>query len=114
MRVLTESVKADRDAVSTAYSSCLASAAKRFDDYKSDPKSIARAMMSACKAEFDELVDVHSRPPVGVCIGGAQVADYQLLGRDVMSGEKPGCALSDAQFDVLARHLKIPGPTLAV
>jgi hypothetical protein len=49
-----------------------------------------------------------------VCIGGAEVADYRLVGRDVMSGEKPGCALSDAQFDVLARHLKIPEPTLAV
>jgi hypothetical protein len=59
--VLTESVKAEREAVSTAYSSCLASAAKRFDDYKSDPASIARGIMSACKAEFDELVDVHSR-----------------------------------------------------
>jgi hypothetical protein len=58
---LTESVKAEREAASTAYSSCLASAAKRFDDYKSDPTSIAGAMMAACKAEFDELVDVHSR-----------------------------------------------------
>ena len=59
--VMTESVKAEREAVSTAYSSCLATAAKRFDDYKSDPTSIARAIMSACNAEFDELVDVHSR-----------------------------------------------------
>jgi hypothetical protein len=39
----------------------LARAAKRLDDYKSDPTPIARGMMSACKAEFDELVDVHSR-----------------------------------------------------
>jgi len=60
-QVLTESVKAEREAVSKAYSSCLARAIKRLDDYKSDPTSIARGMMSACKAEFDELVDVHSR-----------------------------------------------------
>ena len=60
-QVLTESVKAEREAVSKAYSSCLARAVKRLDDYKSDPTSIARGMMSACKAEFDELVDVHSR-----------------------------------------------------
>jgi len=60
-QVLTESIKAEREAVSTLYSSCLARAAKRLDDYKSDPTSIARGMMSACKAEFDELVNVHSR-----------------------------------------------------
>jgi hypothetical protein len=60
-QVLTESVKAEREAVSKAYSSCLARAVKRLDDYKSAPTSIARGMMSACKAEFDELVDVHSR-----------------------------------------------------
>ena len=60
-QVLTESVKAEREAVSTVYSSCLARTAKRLDDYKSDPTSIARGMMSACKAEFDGLVDVHSR-----------------------------------------------------
>jgi hypothetical protein len=59
--VLTESVKAEREAVSKVYSSCLARAAKRLDDYKSDPTSIAREMMSACKAEFGDLVDVHSR-----------------------------------------------------
>ena len=67
-QVLTESVKAEREAVSKAYSSCLARAIKRLDDYKSDPTSIARGMMSACKAEFDELVDVHSR----------RVADLEL------------------------------------
>ena len=59
--VLTESVKAEREAVSKMYSSCLARAAKRVDDYKSDPGTIARGMISACKAEFDELVDVRSR-----------------------------------------------------
>jgi hypothetical protein len=59
--VLTESIKAEREAVSKMYSSCLARVAKRLDDYRSDPTSIARGMMSACKAEFDELVDVRSR-----------------------------------------------------
>jgi hypothetical protein len=59
--VLTESVKAEREAVSKIYSSCLARAAKRLDDYKSDPATIARGMMSACMAEFDELVEVRSR-----------------------------------------------------
>jgi hypothetical protein len=59
--VLTESVKAEREAVSKVYSSCLDRAAKRLDDYKSDPTTIARGMMSACKAEFDELVEVRSR-----------------------------------------------------
>jgi hypothetical protein len=59
--VLIESVKAEREAVSKVYSSCLARAAKRLDDYKSDPTSVAREMMTACRAEFDELVDVHSR-----------------------------------------------------
>jgi hypothetical protein len=60
-QVVTESVKVDREAFSKVYSSCLARAAKRLDDYKSDPTSIARGMMSACKVEFDGLVDVHSR-----------------------------------------------------
>jgi hypothetical protein len=60
-QVVTESVKVEREAFSKVYSSCLARAAKRLDDYKSDPTSIARGMMSACKAEFDELVDIHSR-----------------------------------------------------
>jgi hypothetical protein len=60
-QVVTESVKVDREAFSKVYSSCLARAAKRLDDYKSDPTSIARGMMSPCKVEFDGLVDVHSR-----------------------------------------------------
>jgi hypothetical protein len=59
-QVLTESAKAEREAASKAYSSCLAGAANRLDDYKSDPTLIARGMISACKAEFDELVDAHS------------------------------------------------------
>jgi hypothetical protein len=59
--VLTESSKAEREAVSRIYSSCLARAAKRLDDYNTDPATIARGMMSACEAEFDEVVDVRSR-----------------------------------------------------
>jgi hypothetical protein len=59
--VLTESSKAEREAVSRIYLSCLARAAKRLDDYKSDPATLARGMMSACEAEFDDVVDVRSR-----------------------------------------------------
>ena len=52
-------VKAEREAASKAYGLCLA--AKRLDDHKSDPATIARGILSACAAEFDEDVQVHSR-----------------------------------------------------
>jgi hypothetical protein len=54
-------VKAEREAASNAYGLCLNRAAKRLDDHKSDAATIARGMLSACAAEFDEDVKVHSR-----------------------------------------------------
>jgi hypothetical protein len=54
-------VKAEREAASNAYGLCLDRAAKRLDDHKSDPATIAKGMMSACSTEFDEDVKVHSR-----------------------------------------------------
>jgi hypothetical protein len=54
-------VKAERDASTKAYVRCLARAAKSLDDRKSDPRTIAEAMISACAEEFDANVKVHSR-----------------------------------------------------
>jgi hypothetical protein len=54
-------IKAEREAASKVYVSCLDRAAKRLDDHKSDPATIARGMLSACGAEFDQDVKAHSR-----------------------------------------------------
>jgi hypothetical protein len=59
--VLIEATKIEREAASKAYVSCLGRAAKRLDDHKSDPTTIARGMLSACGAQFDEDVRVHSQ-----------------------------------------------------
>jgi hypothetical protein len=37
-------------------------------------------------------------PARGLVIKGAEVTDYRLTGRDVVSGEKRGCALSNEHF----------------
>ena len=58
---LIANVKAEREAASKAYASCLDGAAKRLDDHKSDPATIARRMLTACAVEFDQDVMVHSR-----------------------------------------------------
>jgi hypothetical protein len=55
------SVKAEREASTKVLVLCLMRAAKSLDDRKSDPGTIAEAMMSACSAEFDHNVKVHSR-----------------------------------------------------
>ncbi|HEV3270724.1 MAG TPA: hypothetical protein VGZ93_00915 [Candidatus Methylacidiphilales bacterium] len=54
-------VKAERDASTKAYVACLSRAAKKLDDRKSDPGTIAHAMISSCGAEFDANVEVYSR-----------------------------------------------------
>ena len=51
-------IKAERDVSTKAYVLCLASAAKRLDDGRSDPGTIAHAMISACAKEFDANVEV--------------------------------------------------------
>src|SRR5256885_1615507 len=58
---LVATIKTEREAASKVYVSCLNRAAKRLDDHKSDPATIARGMLSACGAEFDDDVKVHSR-----------------------------------------------------
>jgi hypothetical protein len=55
------SVKAEREASTKVLVLCLMRAAKSLDDRKSDPSTIAEAMMPACSAEFDHNVKVHSR-----------------------------------------------------
>jgi hypothetical protein len=54
-------VKAERDASTKTYVTCLMRAAKKLDDGKSDPGTIAHAMISSCGAEFDANVEVYSR-----------------------------------------------------
>jgi hypothetical protein len=54
-------VKAERDASTKTYVACLMRAAKKLDDRKSDPGTIAHAMISSCAAEFDANVEVYSR-----------------------------------------------------
>jgi uncharacterized lipoprotein YmbA len=52
-------VKAEREAVTKIYVVCLVRAAKKLDDHKSDPATIAQAMLSACAAEFNRQVMVY-------------------------------------------------------
>jgi hypothetical protein len=54
-------VKAERDTSTKTYVVCLMRAAKKLDDGKSDPGTIAHAMISSCGAEFDANVQVYSR-----------------------------------------------------
>jgi hypothetical protein len=54
-------VKAERDASTKTYVACLMRAAKKLDDRKSDPGTIAHAMISSCGAEFDANVEGYSR-----------------------------------------------------
>jgi hypothetical protein len=54
-------IKAEREASSKVYVLCLMQAAKRLDDRKSDPGTIAEAMLSACAMEARQNVKVHSR-----------------------------------------------------
>lgn len=58
---LIPTVKAERDAATKVYMLCLDGAARRLDDRKSNPATIARGMLSACGSEFDENVNVRSR-----------------------------------------------------
>jgi hypothetical protein len=67
-------IKAEREAASNVYGRCLDRAAKRLDDHKSDPATIARGMMSACSTEFDDDVKVHSRYLENGLEGQQQVA----------------------------------------
>jgi uncharacterized lipoprotein YmbA len=52
-------VKAEREAVTKVYVVCLLQAAKKLDDHKSDPATIAQAMLSACAVEFNRQVIVY-------------------------------------------------------
>jgi hypothetical protein len=54
-------IKAEREATSRSYVLCLMRAAKKLDDRKSDPHTIAEAMISVCAVEFDANVEAHSR-----------------------------------------------------
>jgi hypothetical protein len=51
--------KAEREAVTKIYVVCLVQAAKKLDDHKSDPATIAQAMLSACAVEFNRQVIVY-------------------------------------------------------
>ena len=55
------SVKAERDAATQTLLLCLKRSAKRLDDRKSDPMTVARGMLSACGMEFDQEVKIYSR-----------------------------------------------------
>jgi hypothetical protein len=48
--------KAEREAVTKVYMVCLIQAARKLDDRKSDPATIAQAMLSACAVEFNKQV----------------------------------------------------------
>ena len=54
-------IKAERDALTRAYVLCMAKSAKRLDDKKSDPGTIAHAIIASCSAEFNADVEAHSR-----------------------------------------------------
>jgi Ni,Fe-hydrogenase III large subunit len=50
-----------RDASTEAYVGCLIRAVGRLDDYRSDPGTIATAIMSACAPEFDLYAKIKNR-----------------------------------------------------
>lgn len=52
-------VKAERETATKVYVVCLVQAAKKLDDHKSDPATIAQAMLSACAVEFNRQVVVY-------------------------------------------------------
>lgn len=54
-------IKAEREATTKAFVLCLMHNARDLDDRRSEPGSIATGVMSACAAEFNTNVDVHSR-----------------------------------------------------
>ena len=49
------------NAATQAYLLCLVRAAKKLDARKSDPATIAQAMLSACAAEWNQMINVYSR-----------------------------------------------------
>jgi hypothetical protein len=69
-------VKAERDASTKTYVACLMRAAKKLDDRKSDPGTIAHAMISSCGAEFDANVEIYSRYLEDGLEGREKVAKY--------------------------------------
>jgi hypothetical protein len=54
-------IKAAEDAATKVYLSCVDRAAKRLDDHRSDPATIAQGALSACGTEFDATVETFSR-----------------------------------------------------
>jgi hypothetical protein len=58
---LIAAVKGERETASKAYVLCLTRAAKRLDDRKSDPATVARGTLAACGTEFNQDVKAHSR-----------------------------------------------------
>jgi len=54
-------VKAEREASTDAYVSCLMQAAKRLDDHRSDAATIGQAALAACATESQQVVEVYSR-----------------------------------------------------
>jgi hypothetical protein len=54
-------IQAEREALSATYVRCLKRAAKKLDDHRSDPATIAQGMMAACRNEFDADVEAQSR-----------------------------------------------------
>jgi hypothetical protein len=54
-------IKAAEDAATKVYLSCVDGAAKRLDDHRSDPATIAQGALSVCGKEFDATVEVFSR-----------------------------------------------------
>lgn len=54
-------IKAEREAATKAFVLCLMLNARDLDDRRSEPGSIATGVMSACAAEFNANVDIHSR-----------------------------------------------------
>lgn len=54
-------IKAQEDAATMVYLSCLDRAGKHLDDHKSDPASIAQGALSVCGKEFSATVEAFSR-----------------------------------------------------
>jgi hypothetical protein len=114
-------IKAAEDAAMKVYMTCVDRAAKRLDDHRSDPATIAQGVLSACGKEFDTTVETFSRyydnylavrenittqlRQTSVDFAIKQVLIYR-------KGARNGAALSEAQQADLQRRLKITEPSL--
>lgn len=61
IEVEPHATKAEQDAAMLEYKNCMVPYAKRFDDGRSDAKTIAQAMVGTCSTEMNRAAETMSR-----------------------------------------------------